>query len=208
MIRNSIKFICFFVFAFIVFLLGFSKIEPHLLLIQDRANTVVAQQRMQRNLDYANERNVIINDTLAKALPQMPSVARIRVGFIHLHHDESLRFDITHAVANPGHDAGPIRSDMPIAAWGDYLDSLLNNQCKFIKVKDLSDIATRNRLSLIIDSFVACPIMVDNRLVGALFVSWDKKEDVPSAQDLLNIVNVTKNAANKIGEAILPEEQY
>jgi hypothetical protein len=50
--------------------------------------------------------------------------------------------------------------------------------------------------------------MVDNRLVGALFVSWDKKEDVPSAQDLLNIVNVTKNAANKIGEAILPEEQY
>ena len=115
-----------------------------------------------------------------------------------------LRFDITHARAAPGRDIGEMAVDRALSEWSDYLSILMGDQCVFEPAVRLSNQAAKLRLAQM-DTvvFMACPVRdVEERTLGAVFLSWGERDQVPDAAAALVISTKLKVIGRQIGVAL------
>jgi hypothetical protein len=146
---------------------------------------------LQTELHYAADTDRLIDESLAGLLGYAPLSARVQLGVVHngvtgVTGVALLRYDITNAVAGPGKVVGAIALNQPLSDWTSFLPVLLAGRCFLGTVADQPNPALRARFNgLGAGTFMACPVIDNrNRVLGALFVTWDQR-DLPPTGDAL-----------------------
>jgi hypothetical protein len=150
-----------------------------------------------------------INKLLQTTLLAVPSAARVRIAIIHngvtgLTGIGLLRFDITYAVGAPGRDAGELVENHSMTEWGDFMPKLLRGDCAMVDIGSVSNATMRARAQAMnMAAFLACPILdPEDRMLGALMVSWDTVDPVPNDPAVTVIAARLKFIAGNVGIAL------
>lgn len=160
---------------------------------------------LRAELYEAAESDRLVNQLLTALLQRTPHAARVRLGVIHngvsgITGIGLLRYDVTNAVAAPGHSAGEIMQNQPLSDWSELLPKLLTGHCDMAKLAQLSNPISRARLqSMGATAVLACPVSdIHGTLLGSLFVLWDVGDAPPEAAAL----HALKEYAQRIGGQI------
>lgn len=170
------------VIFFLVLLSGLTGkyIKPVLDQISVLNDRNVSQDRVQTYLNQVTATRANVQREGEKALAMVPGAARIRISLIRMKASGSLTFDVAYGVAAPGHELGDLVSDRPLSEWYDYLPYFLAGKCQHMHTADLTDELAKKRLLPQLVAFLACPMIDTNgRLMGGLYISWDREEDIP-----------------------------
>jgi len=164
---------------------------------------------LRAELYQAAHSDRLINQLLTALLHNAPHAARVRLGVIHngisgITGIGLLRYDVTNAVAAPGHIAGDSMQNQPLSEWSDLLPKLLTARCEFSQVADLSNVSSRARLlSMGAASVLACPVAdIHGALLGSVFVVWDIGDRPPQAQALAELTEYAKRIGAQIAAAL------
>lgn len=165
---------------------------------------------MQLQLQQAAQSDKLINQLLQSLLDRTRNAARVRLDVVHngvtgVTGTALLRYDVTNAVAAPGHSIGPLVVNQPLSDWDNILSDLLAGKCRLSAVADSgASLALRMRLEALgAGTFLGCPVIdVQARMLGALFISWDVNDDPPTGAALLALIDTTKSIANQIASAL------
>lgn len=160
---------------------------------------------LQVEMHYAADTDRLVDELLTALLTYAPLAARVRLGVVHngitgVTGVALLRYDVTNAVAAPGHSIGTLLLNQPLSDWNNFLPVLLAGRCYLGQVADQPNPALRARFEGFgAGTFMACPV-TDNRgrMLGATFTTWDAR-DLPPTGDLL--IGVMKHALT-VGEQI------
>lgn len=164
---------------------------------------------MQAELRQLAASDKMIRRVMQSLLEEAPNASRVRLavihdGFVGVSGMGMLRFDVTHAVAAPGRDIGPLVQNQPLSNWGDYVNTLLGGQCTFLSASQLQNAAARVQMSeLNIRVVLACPV-VDPllRILGATFISWDGRDEIPDSVQMQKLMNEAKDAGRQLALAL------
>jgi hypothetical protein len=159
----------------------------------DRAerHRIEVQALMQAELRQFAAASRLIDQLLETMLERAPGASRVRLAVIHngvtgLTGTGLLRYDITNTATAAGRLPGQTAINQPLSEWSDFLPVLLTGQCSFHRVADLRALALRARFeSYGSTSVLVCPAAdVQGKTVGAVFVSWDAADSLPTGADL------------------------
>jgi hypothetical protein len=164
---------------------------------------------LQTELRYAADTDKLIDQSLAALLGYAPLAARVRLGVVHngitgVTGVALLRYDITNAVASPGKTVGPLLLNQPLSEWNNFLPVLLAGRCYLGTVADEPNPALRARLEgLGAGTFMACPVIDNrNRMLGALFVTWDVRDLPPTGDTLLAVMKHALGVGAQVAAAL------
>lgn len=160
---------------------------------------------LRAELYQAAESDRLINQLLTALLQHSPHAARVRLGVIHngvsgITGIGLLRYDMTNAVAAPGHSAGEIMQNQPLSDWSELLPKLLTGHCDMAEVAQMANLISRVRLQgMGATAVLACPVAdIHGTLLGSVFVLWDVGDEPPQAEDMAAL----KEYAQRIGAQI------
>ena len=165
---------------------------------------------MQLQLAQTAQTDKLINQLLQTLLDRIRNAARVRLDVVHngitgVTGTALLRYDVTNAVATPGHSVGPLSINQPLSDWNDFLADLLAGKCRLSTVADSGgSLAFRVRLEgLGAGTFLVCPVIdVQARMLGAVFVNWDANDEPPAGAALLKLMDDAKSISNQIASAL------
>jgi hypothetical protein len=120
----------------------------------------------------------------------------------------TIKTNTTNSITVPGHKPAVLADNVPLAAWRDYTSQMVAHRCQYLPASKLTDPDAKARVSSYAFATLECPIFdVNNNLIGAIFVSWDKPADVPCLkkchtrpQNMHEIADLTKKASQNIGD--------
>ena len=115
-----------------------------------------------------------------------------------------LRYDITNAVAAPGHSVGALLLNQPLSDWNNFLPVLLAGRCYLGLVTEQPNPALRVRFEgLGAGTFMACPVIDNrNRMLGATFVTWDVRDLPPTGDALLAVMKYALGVGQQVASAL------
>jgi hypothetical protein len=149
---------------------------------------------LQTELHYAADTDKLIDESLAGLLGYAPLAARVQLGVVHngvtgVTGVALLRYDVTNSVAAPGKTVGALLLNQPLSDWNNFLPVLLGGRCYLGFIAEQPNPALRARFEgLGAGTVMACPVIDSrNRMLGALFVTWDVR-DLPPTGDTLQAV--------------------
>jgi hypothetical protein len=189
--------------AFALVLLNGQGIRNWLISIRTEIDLDQQQNKMIKT-NQNTQRLTVLNSGLMVLLTAQPSVSRVRVAMIHTaispQGQAVLLWDVVDSTAQKGHDPGEKFIDQPLEQWADFLGPMLAHQCVYVVNRQIKNPTVKTRMKkLNIAAFLACPILHKNsQLIGGLFASWDRIEDVPA--DMAPVRSALINAAAIIGE--------
>jgi PAS domain S-box-containing protein len=129
---------------------------------------------------------------LSLLLEVSPTPARVRAAKVQLQPgpDLGLGYTSAYAVAAPNHNPGLVGKETPLSRFSNEMPVLTTGNCVHLtqqltnQTPDVSD-------------FIVCPIVgKPHRLIGLLFVSWDRRDPAPANFDSASAA--TKQAATDI----------
>lgn len=160
---------------------------------------------MQSDLVRAAEADRMIDQLLTTLLQRAPRAARVRLGVIHngitgVTGMSLLRYDITNAVAAPGHAGGGLVQDQPLSELSELLPAMLAGQCQMRSVTEVQNLPARVRLEEMGAGFVmACPATdVRGKLLGGVFMLWDVNERPPAGEELKSLMEYARHVSTQI----------
>jgi hypothetical protein len=157
---------------------------------------------LQAELHYAADTDRLIDESLTGLMTFAPLAARVRLGVVHngitgVTGVALLRYDVTNAVAAPGHSVGALLLNQPLSV-------LLAGRCYLGLVADQPNLALRARFEGFgAGTFMACPVIdKQNRVLGALFVTWDTRDLPPTGDALLAVMKYALSAGAQVASAL------
>jgi hypothetical protein len=160
---------------------------------------------LQSQLRHSAQIDKRIDQLLTELLARAPNAARVRLGVVHngvtgVTGVALLRFDITNAVASPGHSVGAPLINQPLSDWNEFLPVLLAAKCHLSSAEIEPNLALRARLEALgAGHFLACPVIDSRgRMLAASFITWDVTELPPTGEPLQSLMDF----ANSIGRQI------
>ncbi len=164
---------------------------------------------LQAELRQVGDSDRLIQQLLTAVLQHTPAAARVRLGVVHngvtgVTGTDLLRFDITHAVAAPGHSVGEMVQDQPLSEWGEFLPALLAGRCDTRASGEVHNLALRNRLEALgAGVYLACPVIdIQGRMLGGLFVTWDVSDHPPAGEAMQALSAYTREVGTQIAAAL------
>lgn len=165
---------------------------------------------MQLELHQAAQSDKLINQLLQSLLDHAKGAARVRLDVVHngitgITGTALLRYDVTNAVAVPGHSLGSLPVNQPLSDWNDFLQALLAGKCQLDTVADTGvSLPFRTRLEALgTGTFLVCPVIdVQARMLGAVLVSWDAKDEPPGGAALLALMDYARSISGQIASAL------
>ena len=164
---------------------------------------------MQEELKKIAQSNATVRRIMEAELTNTPEAARVRLGIIHngvygVTGIGLLRFDLTQAVSKSGRSDGDMAQNAPLSQWDDYLQPLISGECSYVKVQDMKNSSARAHMEDVgISAFTACPVIDShNQVLGALFVSWDKNDPLPSEEEVKKLEVQHLRAATQVAGAM------
>ncbi len=164
---------------------------------------------LQAELRHLAEANRVIDQLLEQVLDRAPNSARARLDVIHngvtgLTGVGLLRYDIANSVAGPGHAAGPLVQNRPLAEWGEFLPALLEGACQVADPGRLRAAGIRSRMeSLNVGTVLVCPVAdLQGRLLGAVFLLWDAGIRVPEGADMEFLSDFVRRIGSQIATVL------
>jgi len=164
---------------------------------------------LRAELYQAAQSDRLIDQLLTALLHSAPHAARVRLGVIHngvsgITGIGLLRYDVTNAVAAPGHIAGDSLQNQPLSEWSDLLPRLLTARCDLSQVADLPNLISRARLlSMGAVAVLACPVAdIHGALLGSLFVVWDTGDAPPQAEAQDELAEYATRIGQQIAAAL------
>ena len=96
---------------------------------------------LQVEMHYAADTDRLVDELLTALLTYAPLAARVRLGVVHngitgVTGVALLRYDVTNAVAAPGHSIGTLLLNQPLSDWNNFLPVLLAGRCYLGQVAD------------------------------------------------------------------------
>ena len=165
---------------------------------------------LQLQLKQTAQTDKLIEQLLRSLLDHARTAARVRLDVVHngvtgITGTTLLRYDVTNAVAAPGHSIGPLSINQPLSDWNDFLADLLAGKCRLVALLDSgSSLGLRMRLEALgTGTFLVCPVIdVQARMLGAVLVSWDVNDDPPVGAALLTLMENAKSISAQIASAL------
>jgi hypothetical protein len=164
---------------------------------------------LQAELHYAADTDRLIGESLTALLTYAPLAARVRLGVVHngitgVTGVALLRYDVTNAVAAPGHLVGALLLNQPLSEWNNFLPVLLAGRCYLGLVANQPNPALRARFEGFgAGTFMACPVIdKQNRMLGALFVTWDVRDLPPTGDALLAVMKYAIGVGAQVAAAL------
>lgn len=134
---------------------------------------------------------VLIRQNLDGFLSRWPGVARVRLAVIHngtvgVGDSHLWKYDVIAAVAANGRAPGPLTQNDSLEGWAHFLPELLAGRCAVYPTGSIPRTAGRDRLEALgVQQVLTCPVATPNgEVLGALFVLFDRTEDLPRADVL------------------------
>ncbi len=151
----------------------------------------------------------LIDQLLTALLTHAPSAARVRLGVVHngvtgVTGVALLRFDITNAVAAPGHSVGDLPLNQPLSDWNEFLPTLVAGRCYVGAAVTQTSLAVRAHLDALgANDFLACPVIdIQARMLGALLVTWDVHDIAPVGEAMQSLVEYAKSVGAQVASAL------
>ena len=158
-----------------------------------------------------------IDDRLTTLLHAVPSAKSAYISMIHSQDSEntdpySTEVDTdsattTNSVAVLGQPS-TIADKVSLTSWRDYIVPMTEHKCTYIPVTKITDPNAKTKL-IVTKTFavLVCPIFsVNNDLLGGLFLTWDKPEEVPcliackkDSENMHDVAVITKRTGTEIG---------
>jgi hypothetical protein len=164
---------------------------------------------MRAELYQAAETDRLIDQLLSAVLQRAPQAARVRLAVVHngvtgITGIGLLRYDVTNAVAAPGHTPGLSLQNQPLSEWSTVLPRLLAGHCELNPVDGLANPVARARLAEMgTVAALACPVSdVHGAVLGALIVQWDRGEAPPSGDELAALQEYAQRVGAQIAAAL------
>jgi hypothetical protein len=164
---------------------------------------------LRAELYQAAESDRLVDQLLSSVLQRAPQAARVRLAVVHngvtgLTGIGLLRYDITNAVAAPGHTAGMALQNQPLSEWSMILPPLLAGRCELSTVDGVANPASKARLlEMGTIAVLACPVSdVHGTVLGALFVLWDRGDTPPCDEELVALKAYTQRVGAQIAAAL------
>lgn len=164
---------------------------------------------LRAELYQAAESDRLINQLLTALLQRAPHAARVRLGVIHngvsgITGIGLLRYDVTNAVAAPGHIPGENMQNQPLSEWSELLPRLLTGHCQMNAVQSLGNLVSRTRLLTMGAVWVlACPVAdIHSTLLGSVFVLWDAGDTPPQGAELASLMEYAQRIGAQIAAAL------
>ncbi|HVY16154.1 MAG TPA: hypothetical protein VHB27_13095 [Rhodopila sp.] len=167
------------------------------------------QATLQQELRQFVASNKVINQILESIMLHAPGASRASLSVIHngvtgMTGSGLLRYDDTNSVAAPGRMPALVVTNQPLSDWSDLLPNLLTGDCTFRRTIDLRSSALRTRFDTYgVTSVLVCPAAdVQNRIVGAIFVTWDAHDDVPDAEQVRSLMEAGHHQGAQIAAVL------
>jgi hypothetical protein len=165
---------------------------------------------LQGQLHQSVETDRLIEQLLRALLNRAPTAARVRLDVVHngvtgITGTALLRYDVTNAVASPGHAVGEMVVNQPLSDWNDFLPALLAGKCQLIALREgASTVALRARLEALGAGYLmACPVIdIQGRMLGAVFITWDLRYLPPAGEDLQSLMDFSRSVGTQIASAL------
>ena len=164
---------------------------------------------LQAELHYAADTDRLIDESLTGLLTYAPLAARVRLGVVHngitgVTGVALLRYDVTNAVAARGHSVGALLLNQPLSEWNNFLPVLLAGRCYLGLVAEQPNPALRARFEGFgAGTFMTCPVIDNrNRMLGALFVTWDVRDLPPTGDALLGLMKYALGVGAQVASAL------
>lgn len=164
---------------------------------------------LQAEIRYTAQTDKLIDQLLTSLLARAPQAVRVRLGVVHngvtgVTGVALLRFDVTNAVAVPGHTVGAPLINEPLSDWNDFLPVLLAGRCHLSSAKVEPNPALRSRLDALgANNFLACPVIdTHGRMLAALFLTWDLDSLPPTGEALQSLTDFAASIGAQIGDAL------
>ena len=164
---------------------------------------------LRAELYQAAETDRLIEQLLTALLQQAGHAARVRLGVIHngvsgITGIGLLRYDVTNAVAAPGHTAGSTMENQPLSEWSAILPALLAGRCQVNLVAQLPNLISRARLlAMGASAVLACPVAdIHGTLLGGLFMVWDTGDAPPAGGELAALMEYAQRIGGQIAAAL------
>ena len=164
---------------------------------------------LRAELYQAAESDKLIGQLLTALLHRAPHAARVRLGVIHngisgVTGIGLLRYDVTNAVAAPGHVQGENMQNQPLSEWSELLPNLLAGHCQMTMVAQLTNLVSRARLEAMgAMSVLACPVAdIHGALLGSVFVLWDTGDVPPQGTQLNDLMEYAQRIGGQIAAAL------
>ena len=164
---------------------------------------------LQLELRHTAQTDKLIDELLTSLLARAPQAARVRLGVVHngitgVTGVALLRFDVTNAVAAPGHSVGAPLINEPLSDWNDFLPVLLTGRCHLSSAKVEPNPALRSRLDALgANNFLACPVIdTKERMLAALFLTWDLNNLPPTGEALQSLTDFATGIGTQIAATL------
>ena len=164
---------------------------------------------LRAELYQAAETDRLIDQLLTSVLQHAPQAARVRLAVVHngvtgLTGIGLLRYDITNAVAAPGHTPGMAIQNQPLSEWSMILPPLLAGHCDLNTVEGMvSPVARARLLEMGAVAVLVCPVSdLHGAVLGALFVLWDRGDTPPCNEELVALKDYTQRVGAQIAAAL------
>ena len=165
--------------------------------------------QLQSQLRHSAQIDKLIDQLLTELLARATDAARVRLGVVHngvtgVTGIALLRFDITNAVAVPGHSVGTRLINEPLSDWNGFLPVLLAGKCHLGSANVETNLALRARLEALgSEHFLACPVIDPRgRMLAALFVTWDIADLPPTGEALQSLMDHAIGIGRQIAVAL------
>ena len=164
---------------------------------------------VRAELYQAAETDRLIEQLLTALLQNAGHAARVRLGVIHngvsgVTGIGLLRYDVTNAVAAPGHTAGGAIQNQPLSEWSAILPTLLAGRCQLNVVEQLPNLISRTRLQAMgAFAVLACPVAdIHGTLLGSVFMVWDTGDVPPVGAELATLTEYAQRIGAQIAAAL------
>ncbi len=164
---------------------------------------------LQAELRQSAQTDKLIDQLLQALLLRAASAARVRLGVVHngvtgVTGVALLRFDITNAVAAPGHSVGVLPLNQPLSDWNAFLPALLAGRCYMGSAGSETNLGVKARLDALgANAYVACPVIdIQARMLGALFITWDLHDAPPTGEALNTLMEYAKSVGMQIASTL------
>lgn len=181
-------------------------VRPAVRLLLEKPRTADA---MQVELRTVARRDEVLERLMEAVLAKAPTAGRVRLAVIHngevgLTGVGLLRFDITHATANPGYTVGPLVTNGPLSDWNAYLTKFLAAECVSSGLEDMASEERARMVDLGVSWRLGCPLMdIQGRLLGGLFITWPVGAALPDDAAMRALGDATKLVAAQIAAAMI-----
>ncbi len=132
------------------------------------------------------------------------SDSNCRACYCHIGDTEPRRYEVTNSVVATKWQAGPTPAGRPLSDWDALLPALAEGLCSMQRISSRADGALHDCFRVFgATGLLACPAIDDSgRLVGAVFMLWNRQKQPPDADGLRRLMAEGMRVAGQIATVL------